>query len=460
MADFEQRYRALSRQFHPDYFYNAAPAERRASLEKSSYLNDAYRTLRNPVSRVEYLLKLEGLAPQGPEQALEAGAAGLLEEVFALNEELDEVREQRARAARRRTSGRGGSSKHGSRSRPSARNTRRSCRNCRRAGMPPAIARSSNRCATGFSSGTTSSICWSPGELTMNIAVSEPQIKRANRLKATKLNNRMVTDYWEDLFRAKDEGRFVCWYEGVAINPILQAAGVAWCHGEAMSALLAARNEEGPGATGGRGVGLRPRALLLCPHAYRLRRAHAAIDAGGRQRSSEGLRGAQGPWRARARAGHDHQRLSLLLDRPAMGRHALPSVRQARADLQHLAALDLGQQAVGQIYERAGVSRSGRFSGQAIARMHHLHRGRDRQALRLRSAAARSWATSSAPPRSRSRRCGCARRRPSPASFFEWTNSIAPVNFLPGGPEIVNYFEIKKAEIAGADRQRDRLGAD
>jgi molecular chaperone HscB len=90
MADFEQRYRALSRQFHPDYFYNAAPAERRASLEKSSYLNDAYRTLRNPISRVDYLLKLEGLAPQGPQQASKQVAAGLLEEVFALNEELDE----------------------------------------------------------------------------------------------------------------------------------------------------------------------------------------------------------------------------------------------------------------------------------------------------------------------------------------------------------------------------------
>ena len=86
MADFEQRYRALSRQFHPDYFYNAAPAERRASLEKSSYLNDAYRTLRNPISRVDYLLKLEGLAPQGPEQASKQVPAGLLEEVFALNE--------------------------------------------------------------------------------------------------------------------------------------------------------------------------------------------------------------------------------------------------------------------------------------------------------------------------------------------------------------------------------------
>jgi molecular chaperone HscB len=99
MADFEQRYRALSRQFHPDYFYNAAPAERRASLEKSSYLNDAYRTLRHPISRVEYLLKLEGLAPQGPEQASKQVPAGLLEEVFALNEELDDVREQRSSGA-------------------------------------------------------------------------------------------------------------------------------------------------------------------------------------------------------------------------------------------------------------------------------------------------------------------------------------------------------------------------
>jgi molecular chaperone HscB len=99
MADFEQRYRALSRQFHPDYFYNAAPAERRASREKSSYLNDAYRTLRNPISRVDYLLKLEGLAPQGPEQASKQVPAGLLEEVFALNEELDEVREQRSSGA-------------------------------------------------------------------------------------------------------------------------------------------------------------------------------------------------------------------------------------------------------------------------------------------------------------------------------------------------------------------------
>src|SRR5215470_6734772 len=99
MTDLEQRYRALSRQFHPDYFYNASAAERRASLERSSYLNDAYRALKNPVSRIEYLLKLEGLAAQGPEQASKQVPPGLLEEVFALNEELDEIREVRTSGA-------------------------------------------------------------------------------------------------------------------------------------------------------------------------------------------------------------------------------------------------------------------------------------------------------------------------------------------------------------------------
>lgn len=102
MADLEQRYRALSRQFHPDYFYNASAAERRASLERSSYLNDAYRTLKHPVARVEYLLKIEGINESaGPAQGGHNAKvpAGLLEEVFALNEELDEIREMKASGA-------------------------------------------------------------------------------------------------------------------------------------------------------------------------------------------------------------------------------------------------------------------------------------------------------------------------------------------------------------------------
>ncbi len=98
-ADLEQRFRTLSRQFHPDYFYNATASERRASLERSSYLNDAFRTLRQPIARIEYLLGLEGMAPKGPEEASKQVPPDLLEEVFALNEELDEIRELRAGGA-------------------------------------------------------------------------------------------------------------------------------------------------------------------------------------------------------------------------------------------------------------------------------------------------------------------------------------------------------------------------
>ncbi len=95
----EERFRALSRQFHPDYYYNATPAERRASLERSSYLNDAYRTLRQPVSRTEYLLQIEGMPAGGNGEGSKQVPASLLEDVFALNEELDTVREMRADGA-------------------------------------------------------------------------------------------------------------------------------------------------------------------------------------------------------------------------------------------------------------------------------------------------------------------------------------------------------------------------
>jgi molecular chaperone HscB len=98
-SELETRYRALSRQFHPDYFYNASASERRASLERSSYLNDAFRTLKQPVARAEYLLKLEGVAPRGAAEAASQVPPALLEEVFALNEELEEVRSMRGRGA-------------------------------------------------------------------------------------------------------------------------------------------------------------------------------------------------------------------------------------------------------------------------------------------------------------------------------------------------------------------------
>ena len=95
LADLDVRFRRLSRQFHPDYFYTASGPERLASLERASYLNDAYRVLRQPLDRAEYLLKIEGLPRVGTHQDASELPAGVLEEVFALNEELDDIRTAR-----------------------------------------------------------------------------------------------------------------------------------------------------------------------------------------------------------------------------------------------------------------------------------------------------------------------------------------------------------------------------
>jgi molecular chaperone HscB len=95
MGQLERNFRELSRKFHPDYYDNAPPPERLASLERSSYLNDAYRALRNPVARIEHLLAIEGMPPAKSEHGTATVPPALLEEVFALNEELDEIREAR-----------------------------------------------------------------------------------------------------------------------------------------------------------------------------------------------------------------------------------------------------------------------------------------------------------------------------------------------------------------------------
>ncbi len=98
-SDLERRYRQLSRECHPDYFHNAPPAERRASLERSSSLNAAYRTLRDTAARIAHLLEVEGVAARESPNGNGGAPASLLEEVFALNEELDEARRLRATGA-------------------------------------------------------------------------------------------------------------------------------------------------------------------------------------------------------------------------------------------------------------------------------------------------------------------------------------------------------------------------
>src|ERR1700739_4712802 len=91
MNGLEQKFLQLSWKLHPDNFVNATETERELSLKRSSELNDAYRTLRDPVGRVECLLGIEGARKEGEHK--QQAPPELLEEVFELNESLDELRE-------------------------------------------------------------------------------------------------------------------------------------------------------------------------------------------------------------------------------------------------------------------------------------------------------------------------------------------------------------------------------
>jgi molecular chaperone HscB len=91
LAALEKTFHELSRKYHPDYFSTAAPAEKTQAVRMTALLNDAYRTLRHPVRRVEYLLSLYGLKSDGSKVP-----QSLLMEVFEINEQLEEVKAGRA----------------------------------------------------------------------------------------------------------------------------------------------------------------------------------------------------------------------------------------------------------------------------------------------------------------------------------------------------------------------------
>jgi molecular chaperone HscB len=103
-AALEKSFYKLSREFHPDRFASKSAAEQAEATEKSSLLNDAYRALRDPIRRTEYLLEQEGveLEEQSVKATESARASGtekkqivppdLLEEAFELNMQLEEMK--------------------------------------------------------------------------------------------------------------------------------------------------------------------------------------------------------------------------------------------------------------------------------------------------------------------------------------------------------------------------------
>ena len=102
MADVESRYKDLLRKLHPDRYTRADARARRAALGRAVQLTDAWRALRDPVRRAEYLVQLAGIdigpedgaARTGPPSAKARPPVpqALLMEMMELREELATAR--------------------------------------------------------------------------------------------------------------------------------------------------------------------------------------------------------------------------------------------------------------------------------------------------------------------------------------------------------------------------------
>lgn len=83
------RYQALQRQYHPDRFTGQSETQQAQAIALASTINQAYQTLKNPLSRAEYMLSLQGIDIANEQQTLHDTA--FLMEQLILREELDDI---------------------------------------------------------------------------------------------------------------------------------------------------------------------------------------------------------------------------------------------------------------------------------------------------------------------------------------------------------------------------------
>jgi molecular chaperone HscB len=89
----QRRFYELSRQWHPDFHQSASPEAQARALEESARVNAAYRALRDPLARVEYLVRLEGGRDTKEGAAIKPKAPpALLAEMFEIQEALEEAK--------------------------------------------------------------------------------------------------------------------------------------------------------------------------------------------------------------------------------------------------------------------------------------------------------------------------------------------------------------------------------
>jgi molecular chaperone HscB len=83
------QFRQLQMQFHPDKFASASERDRLMAVQKAAQINDAYQTLKNPISRAEYLLAEHGVEIRGEQQTMQDPM--FLMQQMELREELESI---------------------------------------------------------------------------------------------------------------------------------------------------------------------------------------------------------------------------------------------------------------------------------------------------------------------------------------------------------------------------------
>ena len=279
----------------------------------------------------------------------------------------------------------------------------------------------------------------------MNALLDLP-VKKANRLKTSSLNNKMVNDYWTEVFNAKAEGKLVCWYEGVAINPLMQAADIRWVHGEAWSALLAARNNEESAQTAAEHRGYMKE---LCSYA----RTHIGCGVLAQNRGVEGSGASFSDALGAGLLGEsipapdmfisaypycstgqqwDEMLYRLFGKKIPIFNISVPWVWGNKKDATYLGGAEFKEATAYMVKQLRACTD---FIAERTGKKYDWDKLSELMSYTKTAGRLRMEAME------------LCKAKPAPASFFDWTTSLAPVNFIKAGPHIVDYFEKTKAEI-------------
>ena len=268
---------------------------------------------------------------------------------------------------------------------------------------------------------------------------------RSNRLSVTRAGGQLITDYWDDLFTAREQGKQIVWYNGGALNPFFQAAGLAWCHGEAFAARLAAQRLEGPAQLAGAEYGYNAE---LCSYA----RTHLGCSVLTLQEEGE---------RSGVVGMNDSRELAARLPSPDffVNNYAGCSTGQQwdgisyRVFGKQLPIFNISHPFLWGNKPDAGYLRGEEWeaaSRYVAGQLRELISFLEAQTGRPFDYDALSEAMTYIKRAAELRREGLdlCQAKPAPATFWDWIACVAPINFLPGDQALVDYFAGVRDEIA------------